>query len=584
MVIGTAMTELNTAAKVKNAYTTKLQTISTALQTTVENGGTVARVAATAAQWALNIAMKANPIMLIITGLIALVAGIAVFISSSNRAEKAQKKLNDEMAASKKKIDDIKENADFDIALAKAAGASSEQLRKMNEQFAIAAFNEARINFNRVKNSKDSTLKMYNDAVELLNSTSKDLNDIRKANIIEETQERTDANNKKKEDEKKANEEAIKMLKETNERRKKEALDLIAFQEAEREKEKMLIDKAYKENLQAQRDFYKKSAQDRQEAEDKNRDDYLLSLVQQSIAITEEQEDENVNYLDGLKNRYQQGLLSYSDYSKKVKEYKKKERENNKEANDQYINDEKEKSEKIMFYAEKTAQAVSMIGNALFDSKKQQISDELDALQKNYTTDADEAKKNGKLKLISAEEMAKKQAELKMKQAKMDKEQALFNIALNTAMSITSALASFPSNVPLAIANGALGAIEFAIAASKPLPKYAKGKKSGGAGHFATIGEHGAETMWVPDNAAIIPHNKSLDFKTFAEFGIIPQVDSKLMRENFDYDKMGQAFAKHVKYPKSSAVTVNVDKNGIYTQNGHSVSHILNKKYTGTWN
>ena len=33
-----------------------------------------------------------------------------------------------------------------------------------------------------------------------------------------------------------------------------------------------------------------------------------------------------------------------------------------------------------------------------------------------------------------------------------------------------------------------------------------EGKKAGG--HFATVGELGAETMWIPDNAAVIPHNE----------------------------------------------------------------------------
>jgi TP901 family phage tail tape measure protein len=82
----------------------------------------------------------------------------------------------------------------------------------------------------------------------------------------------------------------------------------------------------------------------------------------------------------------------------------------------------------------------------------------------------------------------------KTKQAKAEKLDALFRIALNTAIGITSALASLPPNVPLSIAIGILGAAEFAVAAAKPIPKYYKGR-TGGPEEFAVVNDRGTELL-----------------------------------------------------------------------------------------
>ena len=245
----------------------------------------------------------------------------------------------------------------------------------------------------------------------------------------------------------------------------------------------------------------------------------------------------------------------------------------------------KDKEAKKIELTQMSLDAIGEIGNLLFDGKSQQLNQELSDLENYYTTDIEEAKKNKNLKLISEEEFAKRQTEIKIKQAKLDKEQALFNIALSTAQAVIAALAMVPPNIPLSIFAGVTGAAQAIAVASKPLPKYAKGKKAGGTGHFATVGELGAETMWIPDNAAVIPHNRKMNFDTFQDFGIPTEMDSKWIRgADIDYDKLGASVGKHVKIPKQKAVTVNVDKNGI-TVNESDISRttFLNKKYKGSW-
>lgn len=77
----------------------------------------------------------------------------------------------------------------------------------------------------------------------------------------------------------------------------------------------------------------------------------------------------------------------------------------------------------------------------------------------------DDAKKKEQIEKKLAEETAK----IKRSQAIADKAQALFNIAINTAQAITKGP---PTLVPLIIA---LGAIQAAAVAARPIPKFEKG-------------------------------------------------------------------------------------------------------------
>lgn len=66
-----------------------------------------------------------------------------------------------------------------------------------------------------------------------------------------------------------------------------------------------------------------------------------------------------------------------------------------------------------------------------------------------------------------------KNLKLKQKQAKQDKEYAMFKILINTAIAVSQALAAY--DYVSAVAFAALGAIELGIAATAPLPEYAVG-------------------------------------------------------------------------------------------------------------
>ncbi len=72
---------------------------------------------------------------------------------------------------------------------------------------------------------------------------------------------------------------------------------------------------------------------------------------------------------------------------------------------------------------------------------------------------------------------AEKERQLKEKQARADKNIALFNAVVNTAAAIVKTLASvpYPANIPLALLVGAAGAAQVAAITSRPIPKFYKG-------------------------------------------------------------------------------------------------------------
>jgi hypothetical protein len=144
-----------------------------------------------------------------------------------------------------------------------------------------------------------------------------------------------------------------------------------------------------------------------------------------------------------------------------------------------------------------------------FEKKKEllQKDSELELYAIEQSSVAESEKANLK-KVLAAETAAKEQeianqiAEIKRKQAIADKAQALFSIALNTAIAVSQINASPAVNAdPTQILRATLtklviglGAVQAGIVLATPLPQYAKGKKaSDGYEGLAIAGEKGTE-------------------------------------------------------------------------------------------
>lgn len=295
--------------------------------------------------------------------------------------------------------------------------------------------------------------------------------------------------------------------------------------------------------------------------------------------------------LDSLDAQYAAGLISYQDY-------KQQEFEITKEIADAEAQYQADKMQTITDGFQMALDYMQQVSDLAFEALGNNVQAELDALEEGYTTDAEEAKKNANKKYISEKEYEEKKAALEKKQAKYAKAQALINAGINTAMAIITTLAQLgatPWGIAQAAIAGAMGAAQMAIIAAKPLAQYAKGRK-GGQGEYALVGEKGAEIMYVPQGASIIPHNKIDQPEAWGAYGVpqlpipasaninptlLDQAVAASQWQPIDYDRLGQAVAKAM--PKQRAVNVNVDRHGVTVQSGNDTRTYLNTKYQAQW-
>ena len=127
-------------------------------------------------------------------------------------------------------------------------------------------------------------------------------------------------------------------------------------------------------------------------------------------------------------------------------------------------------------------------------------------LQHNKEAELSVAGDNLELKAQTEEKYRKLELENKRKQAKADKNQALFNVALNTAKAVTSVLSTGGGTyyADFGITAGILTAFVIAqglaqavAIAAKPLPAYFKGR-TGGPAETALVAERGPELIGQP--------------------------------------------------------------------------------------
>jgi tape measure domain-containing protein len=189
-----------------------------------------------------------------------------------------------------------------------------------------------------------------------------------------------------------------------------------------------------------------------------------------------------------------------------------------------------------------------------------------------------------------ADDLAKRKKEIANQEAKAKKEQTIFNIIMNTAQGVTSALASTKGLV-MALVIGALGAAQLAMVASQNTPQYAKGRK-GGKAELAITDERGAEIHTDKyGNIKDYGSDKGARYKWLAEGDKIYTAE-----ETMRYQK---AFAESVSSPKqifssqnttttiireqipTQEVSVNIDKNGINTtiRNISKTAEVQNNYY-----
>lgn len=201
-----------------------------------------------------------------------------------------------------------------------------------------------------------------------------------------------------------------------------------------------------------------------------------------------------------------------------------------------------------------------------------------------------EAQKEYELSLVGDNETKKaaierkydqKAREIKRRQAIADKAQGIFNAAINTATAITAALTIPVVGIALAALVGVLGAIQIAIIAAKPIPKFAKGTPGLKEDMFAEIGEAGPEIINMPDRAPILVKKKTTAFLPKAT-EIIPNYETdKILADKGGISE--QQFNKLIKATEKKPLIINnstlVTEKGFEYQTRKGNNHIkwLNK-------
>jgi hypothetical protein len=183
------------------------------------------------------------------------------------------------------------------------------------------------------------------------------------------------------------------------------------------------------------------------------------------------------------------------------------------------------------------------------------------------------------------------EAKIKRRQAERDKAIALFQAIINTASAVARALAT--GGPVLAAIVGALGAAQIALIASKPIPKFAKGKKDRYEGP-GEIGESGMELM-QHDGQLYLAKKKTLvwlgkDDKVYnpteTKEMLMPAVDKQLMQwqapvqKQPDAKEIASELVKALK--KMPGTNVNIDEHGlkVWVQEGQSRKNYMDKRYS----
>lgn len=212
--------------------------------------------------------------------------------------------------------------------------------------------------------------------------------------------------------------------------------------------------------------------------------------------------------------------------------------------------------------------AAKDLADSLFSYRAQQYDNELQILENQKNAKIAAAGDDAKAKERIDKEFAAKEAAVKRKQAQADKQQALFNAAINIAQGVTKALASAPppANMILAAITAAAGAVQMAAIISKPIPKFAKGIR-GFEGGLAEVGEAGRELIrtpqgnvfLTPDTATRMVLPKGTDVFTHSE-------TERMLREGITTDKFDSLISEQRK--TRQALSNKVEKNWNLTPGG----------------
>lgn len=257
-----------------------------------------------------------------------------------------------------------------------------------------------------------------------------------------------------------------------------------------------------------------------------------------------------------------------------------------------------EMKEVFALYFESIAESAQQTFNKIFELSNQQFENEKANLQKEKDIAIAFAGESASAKEEINRQYDERQREIRNREAKAKKQQAIFNIIIDTAQGIVSALAS--GNIPLSIAIGVIGALQAGIVASQPTPQFYKGTDNAPEG-WAWTQEKGAEVITDKNGKLKSTGSNKGAQMTYLNKGdkVFTAEKSKLM---FDNGLNNILSSNGISGAKIEVNTPNIDVSGVIKaienkpsvinqidkggfrqllSNGHGIKEITNRRING---
>jgi hypothetical protein len=192
-----------------------------------------------------------------------------------------------------------------------------------------------------------------------------------------------------------------------------------------------------------------------------------------------------------------------------------------------------------------------------------------------------------------------RQREIKRREFQAKKQQAIFNIVIDTAQGVVSALASTPPNVPLSIAIGAIGAVQAGLVASQQVPQFWKGTDNApegwaltqergreiitdSKGNIKSLGnDKGAQYTYLNKGDKVLNNDKTMDYLMFNNDlnAMLTNNDIAMPKVNIEAPQIDLTPVIDAINNKES-FNLAIDENGFrkLIKNGHTTKEILNRK------
>lgn len=324
-----------------------------------------------------------------------------------------------------------------------------------------------------------------------------------------------------------------------------------------------------------------------------NARDAELAKVKEGEAADEERAAINLKYNNQIEN-------ADKDLNDKIAA-------NNKELNDNIETETKRATEariaQTFEILNATSQLIGEISSLYKGFSEQRISEieaerdaQLESIQaqlnqneeylENRRISEEEAAENEKALIAEREKIEiaaqKKIREEKRKQAVLDKAAAIFDIGLQTAIAIVSALKNPPplSGILTAII-AATSAAQIAAVAAQPIP-YRKGSKdTGRKEHLARVGEEGEELVWMPANSKVLPAKQTRKYSDIIDAMYDNKLDDYVYKNYITPALMAQKEAKENQRAKSFAE--NMASSIVYNQAGLTPSDLEAQRKRGQY-